>query len=192
MTIATMADELETLQGLWTEAQYLRLSAGTNNLIEFTDGYLEILPMPTGRHQMILRWLFLALFSWEGLRDAQILFAPLRLQVRPGVFREPDVLVLLDAADPRGQDAFWLGADLVMEIVSPDNPKRDTVTKRADYALAQIPEYWIVNPLEETLTVLTLDGAAYAEHGVFARGTTATSVLISGFSVSVDAVLDAR
>ncbi|MBC8163970.1 MAG: Uma2 family endonuclease [Roseiflexaceae bacterium] len=68
----------------------------------------------------------------------------------------------------------------------------NTAEKPRDYAEAGIPEYWIVHPLDETITVLTLDGDLYAEQGVFRRGETATSVLLTGFAVSVDAVLDAK
>jgi Uma2 family endonuclease len=121
-----------------------------------------------------------------------VLVAPLRVQVRPGKYREPDVVLLRDANDPRNQDAFWLGADLVAEIVSPDNPERDTVEKVADYAEARIPEYWIVNPLEETITVLALAGDAYTNHGVFRRGETATTALLVGFAAPVDSVFDAQ
>jgi Uma2 family endonuclease len=78
----------------------------------------------------------------------------------------------------------------VVEIVSPDDVERDTVIKRADYAEAGLPEYWIVNPEEETITVLKLEGGAYMVHGVFSRAETATSVLLIGFTVSVDAVRD--
>ena len=91
---------------------------------------------------------------------------------------------MLDEDDPRGQDAYWLGADLVLEVVSPDNPERDTVEKRADYAEANVPEYWIVNPLNETITVLQLVDGQYIEYGVFRRGDTASSVLLPGFSVT--------
>ena len=77
------------------------------------------------------------------------------------------------------------------EIVSPDDPERDLRVKRADYAEAGIPEYWIVNPADETITVLKLDGDAYAEHGTFRRGESATSALLAGFAVRVDAVFDA-
>jgi len=52
------------------------------------------------------------------------LYTPLRLQIRSGKFREPDLLVVRDAHDPRGQNAYWLGADRVVEIVSPDDPER--------------------------------------------------------------------
>jgi Uma2 family endonuclease len=112
--------------------------------------------------------------------------------VRPGKFREPDVLVLRNAQDPRNQHTYWLGADLVIEIVSPDDPERDTVEKVADYAEAGIPEYWIVNPLTSTITVLVLEEDAYTEHGIFHRGARATSKLLCGFDVRVDEVLDAK
>ena len=118
------------------------------------------------------------------------MFAPLRLQVRPNIYREPDLLLLLDANDPRNQNAFWLGADLVIEIVSPDDPERDTKIKRADYAEAGILEYWIVNSADETITVLTLDGDAYTEHGTCRRGESAASALLDGFAVRVDEVFD--
>jgi Uma2 family endonuclease len=114
------------------------------------------------------------------------------VRVAPGRFREPDLVLLLDVNDPRNQNAFWLGADLVVEIVSPDYVERDTVIKRTDYAEAGIPEYWIVNPEEQTITVLKLEDGVYTAHGVFGRGETATSVLLSDFTVSVDAVCDAE
>jgi hypothetical protein len=49
-----------------------------------------------------------------------------------------------------------------------------------------------VNSLDETITVLVLANMAYGAHGVFRRGEQATSALLDGFAVSVDAVLDAR
>ncbi len=183
--------DLLPLQGLWTEEQYLRLTNQTNRLVELTDGSIEVLPMPTRKHQAISRFLFLALLSFVQRLSGTVFYAPLRVRISPGRFREPDLVVLLDVNDPRNQDAFWLGADLVVEIISPDNPDRDLIEKRSDYAMARIPEYWIVNPQTEAITVLTLEGDAYVEHGVFARGTKATSILLTGFEVSVDAVFDA-
>jgi Uma2 family endonuclease len=114
------------------------------------------------------------------------------VQVRAGKFREPDLLVLRDEQDPRRQNEFWLGADLVVEIVSPDKAKRDTEEKPLDYAEASIPEYWIVNPLQSTITVLVLEEGAYVELGVFRRGDQAVSKLLDGFSISVDEVFDAK
>jgi Uma2 family endonuclease len=184
--------DLLPLQGLWTIEQYLKLTDQTNQLIEFTDGVIEVLPMPTDKHQAISRLLFLALLAFVERLGGTIFYAPLRLQVRPGKFREPDLLLLLDSNDPRRQDAFWLGADLVVEIVSPDKPERDTEEKPIDYSEAGIPEYWIVNPIEETISVLPLTENAYAPHGIFRRGELARSILLDGFAVSVAAVFDAH
>ena len=136
--------------------------------------------------------MFLALREFLRPRGGKVLFASLRLQLREGKFREPNLLLLRDANDPRRQNAYWLGADLVLEVVSPDDPERDTRIKVADYAEAGIPEYWIVDPADATVTVLRLAGAAYATLGVFRRGDTATSALLDGFAVAVDAAIDAR
>ncbi len=184
--------DLLPLQGLWTQEQYLKLTNQTNHLIEFSDGEIEVLPMPTSGHQVILLLLYELFKAVVQRAGGKVLVAPLRLQVRPGKFREPDILMLRDATDPRYQDAFWLGADVVVEIVSPDRPERDTEEKPRDYAEAGIPEYWIVNPLTETITVLELVGEVYSEHGVFQRGEHATSKLLAGFTLSVDEVLDAK
>jgi Uma2 family endonuclease len=121
----------------------------------------------------------------------KVLVAPLRLRIRPRKFREPDLLLLCDAKDPRRQDRYWRGADLVLEVVSPERPEYDLIEKRRDYAELGIPEYWIVDPQAETITVLRLEGGAYGEHGVFGRGTVAESPLLPGLTVSVDAVFDA-
>ena len=184
--------DLMPLQGLWTEQQYLKLTDQTNHLVEFDDGSIEVLPMPTEEHQAVLEYLFFAFRTFIEQLGGKVRFAPLRLQVREGRFREPDILLVRDAHDPRRQNRYWLGADLVVEIVSPDDPERDTVTKRTDYAEAGVPEYWIVNPVEATITVLQLTKAAYNEYGVFRRGETAHSALLEGLSVAVDNVLDAR
>ena len=64
--------------------------------------------------------------------------------------------------------------------------------KRADYAEGRIPEYWIVDPKKETITVLRLVQGQYAEHGVFRRDDAATSALLEGFSINVSEVFDAR
>ena len=63
--------------------------------------------------------------------------------------------------------------------------------KRADYAAAGIAEYWIADPRHDTITVLTLEGDAYVEHGTFARGEAATSASLKEFVVDVAAVFDA-
>jgi Uma2 family endonuclease len=178
-------------QGHWSEEEYLWLTDHTNHYVEFTDGNIEVLPMPTDRHQCILSFLLIAFREYILPQGGKVHFSPLRLRIRARKFREPDLILLKSANDPRRENRFWTGADLTVEVVSPDKPERDLVDKPADYAEAGVPEYWIVNPLTETITVLRLEGKTYVEHGVFTRETTASSALLSGFAISVDAVMDA-
>ena len=123
------------------------------------------------------------------MRLGVVMFAPLRIQLWSGKYREPDIVFHGNAehADRLGEQ-FWRGADLVMEVVSPDDPRRETVTKRREYAQAGIPEYWIVDPADMSITVLTLRGREYALHGEFVSGETATSVLLDQFTVDVATV----
>ena len=197
-TVSATQDQLDDLvlallpqQGQWSQDTYLWLTEHTNRLIEFTDGYIEVVPRPTDAHQTILASLYQMFFAFLQATGGKVLFAPLRVRIRERKFREPDIVLLQHADDPRRQNRFWLGADLVVEILSPDKPERDLVEKREDYAEARIPEYWIVDPQDATITVLQLQGATYVEHGVFRRGSHATSVLLDGFAVQVNAVFDA-
>jgi Uma2 family endonuclease len=197
-TISTLQAEVDQLildmyprQGEWTEEEYLDLTDYANHLIEFTDGYIEVLPMPTDNHQAILAYLYRVFFAFAGLAKGTLRFSPLRVRIRARKFREPDLVLVLDAKDPRRQNRYWQGADLALEVVSADKPERDLVEKRGDYAEAGIPEYWIVNPETETITVLRLEDTTYVEHGVFGRGAEATSVILPGFTIGVDAVFDA-
>ena len=80
----------------------------------------------------------------------------------------------------------------MIEVLSEDEPSRDLVTKRAEYAQARIPEYWIVDGQMETITVLRLDGAEYVEHATFGRGATLTSPFLSGLELPVTVVFPAR
>ena len=188
---AVLGDAMPS-QGCWSDEHYLWLTDRTRRLIELTDGRVEVLPMPTERHQIILLFLYRLFYAHvhEPPREGVVVTSGLRMRVREGKFREPDLLLLRDGSDSRRRDRFWLGADLVAEIVSPDDPARDFVVKRADYAEASVPEYWIVDPDGETVTVLTLVGNAYVEHGVFARGDRATSALLDGVAVDVTSLFD--
>ncbi len=179
-------------QGAWSDEEYLWLTDRLRRQIELADGRIELLPMPTRAHQILLLFLYRVFHAHvqQAPRHGIVITSGLRMRVRAGKFREPDLLLLRDRADPRNQDRFWLGADLVAEVVSPDDPSRDLVIKRADYAEAGITEYWIVDPRVETVTVLKLAGSDYVEYGVFRRGDTATSALLDGVSVDVTSLFD--
>ncbi len=186
-----LLEDIVPPQGEWSEQLYLAITDHVNRLIEFTDGFLEVLSMPTDKHQCILAFLYLSLSQFINPRGGKALFAPVRLRIRPAKYREPDIILLLSAKDDRRQNRFWLGADLALEVVSEDKPERDLTDKRSDYAEARVPEYWIVNPQTDVITILRLQGDRYEEAGTYRRGQTAVSVLMPEFSVAVDDVFNA-
>ena len=178
-------------QGAWSEDDYLALH--TNHLVEFTDGHVEVLPMPTTSHQSIVQYLSNLLLTFVAARGlGKVLFAPLRVRLRKNKFREPDVVFMSAAHTDRIGERFWRGADLVMEVVSgePEDRQRDLVAKRNEYAEAGISEYWIVDPQEQRISVLPLQGKRYVLHGEWTRGQEATSHLLDGFKASVASVFD--
>ena len=178
-------------QGQWSVADYLRFDEG--RIIEYDDGEVEIHAYPSTQHQSILADLAFILYDFATPHKlGTTLFAPLPVQLWERKFREPDIVFMLTKnADRRGEQ-FWFGADLVIEVVSPDDRGRDLRVKRREYAMAGIPEYWIVDPDKQQIIVLALDGEQYLEHGSFDPGTQATSLLLEGFSVVVSEVFAER
>jgi hypothetical protein len=81
-------------QGAWSEEEYLWLTDHSSRLVEFSDGFVEVLPMPTDRHQAILGFLYLTFHLFLYPRGGKVRFAPLRLRLWAGKFREPDLLLL--------------------------------------------------------------------------------------------------
>ena len=177
-------------QGELSERDYLLLTERSNRLAEFTDGHIEVLPTPTMAHQRIVRYLIGLLMSLAGNRG-EVLFAPLRVRLRSGKFREPDVVFMLAEHAQRVGNEFWDGADLVMEVVSEDDPGRDLQTKREEYAEAGIPEYWIVDPQTKTVAVLKLESGKYVTHSEGHDGDTVRSSLLDGFAADVAAIFAA-
>jgi Uma2 family endonuclease len=60
---------------------------------------------------------------------------------------------------------------LVVEVLAPSNAAKDLVLKRHDYATAGIPQYWIADPHDDTLTVLVSEGGEpYQEAAVLRPG----------------------
>jgi Uma2 family endonuclease len=107
--------------------------------------------------------------------------------MRSGMFREPDLMYVERKHFKWIGEKYVSGSDLVMEVVSPDpaSVDRDYEKKRVDFAEGKIREYWIVDPQDKRVTVLTLDEKKYRVHGEFIVGEQATSILLDGFAVNV-------
>jgi Uma2 family endonuclease len=176
-------------QGGWSEADYLNLDGGP--LVEFENGFVEVLDLPTKEHQRIVQFLFVLLRAFVSANSCgEVFVAPLPVRLSPGKFREPDI-VFVDA--DRGEyKGVPDGADLVVEVVSAaaDGRRRDTQTKVAEYAAAGISEYWIIDPERETITINHLVNHSYDSVISFQRGDLAKSQRLPGFEVAVDDVLN--
>ncbi len=172
-------------QGHWTEADYFELHQ--NKMVELVDGYLEVLPMPTWLHQLIVRYFDQKVTEAAGGRG-HVLQAPLPIRLFPRTIREPDVMYFAPGSEPADPRGYPTRVDLAVEVVSDDDEsrKRDYVDKPRDYARAKVPEYWIVDPQEHRITVLVLVDGVYREHGVFTAGQTASGVLLPNLKVNVD------
>ena len=181
------------LQGKWSVDDYLNFTDGLTQLVEYSAGHVEVLEVPTTAHQRILLFLYKLISRFVDDRDLGEVLAALRVQVAADVFREPDIVFVSRKHRGYVQERFWTGADLVVEIVSDDAKSRDRdyVVKRADYAAAGIAEYWIVDPVERRLTLLTLQGAEYVSAGEFKPGEHAASKLLDGLTIDVAATFKA-
>ena len=76
---------------------------------------------------------------------------------------------------------------LVVEIVSPGNPEDDYRYKRSEYAVREIPEYWIVDPQELKVSVLLLVNGFY-EVTEFTRQQTIISQNLPQLQLTADQV----
>src|SRR5712692_4546964 len=75
-------------QGEWSEEEYLALD--THRLVELSEGCLEVLPMATIFHQLIVRFLSRLLEAFvAAYADGEVLVAPLPVHLWTKKFRAP-------------------------------------------------------------------------------------------------------
>jgi Uma2 family endonuclease len=182
-------------QGYWSEEDYFVLD--TNRLVELSDGFIEVLSMPTMEHQLIVMFLADAIRQFANSftpKRGTTLVAPIPVRLWENTYREPDVVFMMAEHAARMTNDFWDRADLVVEVVSDKNRRHDINKKRREYAKARVPEYWIVDPGEGTITILFLKPRqkTYTKLRTFPQGTRAVSRLLDGFSVDVTAALSQR
>jgi Uma2 family endonuclease len=185
--IATLFPE----QGEWPVEEYLKLTDHASRRIEYTEGRLEFLPMPTEIHESLVRFFFLALYQFvEQRKLGQVYSSGIRLRIRARKYRLPDVIFLHRDHFHARHNRAWEGADLVMEVVSdsPEDRQRDYQQKLVDYAEAAVAEYWLIDPQRRVVIVHRLADNRYSALGQYARGQVAASALLDGFGIDVEAL----
>jgi Uma2 family endonuclease len=161
---------------LMTLEEYLDYDDGTDTLCELVNGKLIPMPPESYQNQQVSISL-LVHFLKLGL-PSRLLVNQMAIAVTGGraTARIPDLTVLsadlaleLEATNRSIISADMPPPTLVVEVVSPKQEKRDYRYKRSEYAARQIPEYWIVDPILNQVTVLELVEGLYEEQAYTAE-----------------------
>ncbi|OCR00225.1 hypothetical protein BCD67_20930 [Oscillatoriales cyanobacterium USR001] len=175
-----------------TFEEYLTYDDGTDNSYELEDGELILMNPPTFRHALIVHFLIDA-FGTQ-IRQLSLPWITLSgIGVRTSVNRSriPDVCVInREQVANLDVSAVIELAIIAVEIVSPESRTRDYRFKRSEYSVVGIPEYWIVDPVGQKVTVLTLVEGFY-EQVEFRGNETIVSQTFPELGLTVEQVLQA-
>ncbi|MBW4646110.1 MAG: Uma2 family endonuclease [Goleter apudmare HA4340-LM2] len=181
-----------------TLEEYLAYDDGTDTKYELVDGELIAMPPETSRNNRIALYLlaeFLKLVPFYLIchKDTEIVVTGNRTRIRL-----PDLMILTEELFAAlGGKRATITQDmpspaLVVEVVSPGkvNEDRDYRYKRSEYAARGISEYWIVDPGNARVTVLTLVDGLY-EEAVFQENNHITSTTFPDLKLNAAQVLAA-
>lgn len=153
-----------------TIEDYLNYDDGTDTRYELVNGKLIAMPPESDLNNQIASFLF-ATFLQLGIPYYRLrIKAQIAVSGTRATAREPDFVVLSEesATDLIGARQCLITYDmappqLVVEVVSPNQESRDYRHKRTEYAGRHIPEYWIVDPTAQKITVLEWVDGLYEE-----------------------------
>jgi Uma2 family endonuclease len=159
---------------------------------ELYDGEVRLVPSPTNRHQVVLKNLVAMLMAYEREHGGRMLFAPSDVVFTQYNVVQPDALYFVEARRHlvRFDRPTDVAPDLVVEVVSSGTSAHDRSLKRAVYARFGVREYWILDPLDETIEIFVLDGADYRLAQIAGKGDVAAAPTVAGLSVDPVRVFD--
>jgi len=128
------------------------------NRYELIGGAIVMTPSPEPLHQRVSRKL-LWLLDESCPEGFEVFYAPIDYDVTRGQRVVPDLIIAPDSSV--GEKCLVGPVLLVIEIVSPGSVANDRVTKRALYAEAGVPAYWIVDPRARHILALRLRDGSY-------------------------------
>ena len=155
--------------------------------MELDDGELYIMPRPRPVHQFLLMRLYMFIATYiDGFAEppAQV-HTDMVTILSPSSRRVlvPDLAVMLaDRPYRMVRGYFEVIPNIVVEVLSSDR-RRDLVRKRQLYAEAGVREYWIVDPRNDSVTLLELRDSEYAERAELTVFDTLTTPMLPGLSI---------
>lgn len=188
---------LETKPRFQSFEEYLAYDDGTDYLYELFNGELIEVPPESGFNIEIANFLFTVFLPFVGYR--RIRGHGLELEVRgEPKNRYPDLTIIRDEHIEQlaRRNTIRLSMApplLVIEVVSPGElqQERDYVAKRAQYQDRGIPEYWLIDPPQQLVTILELQNGTYAEVGAFRGQDRLISPNFPDLSLTAEQVLNA-
>ncbi len=183
---------VQTRPRFYSFDEYLAYDEGTENFYELFNGDLVEVPPESGRNVQIANRLFLAFSLLLG--TDRVRGHGLELEVRgEPKNRYPDLTVIqpehIQLLAKRNTIRLTMPPPaLVVEVVSPGELQweRDYVAKRAQYEALGIPEYWIVNPQDETVMVLAQQDQGFAAVGTFSGSQPIVSSQLTELNLAAD------
>ena len=157
---------------------------------ELLDGNLMMVPAPNMKHQQVLLTLTLKLGNFtkeHGL--GRVCVAPCDVVLSDTDVVQPDLLFISRAREHTLTDDNVRGApDLVIEILSPSTADRDLGYKYELYGRHGVLEYWIVDPMAETIAVHRQGNGRLEVAETLGRGDTLRTALLEGLELELDDV----
>jgi len=159
---------------------------------ELIDGEHHVTPAPSTRHQRILIQLVSHLAPFVRERDlGEVFAAPYDVLLSDTDVVEPDLLFLSKERSDLLTEKNLRGApDLVVEILSEGTRRMDEVVKRKLYGRFGVREYWVVDPVVETVKVYRLEGDRYERAAELSleAGDHLTTPLLPGLELGLEEV----
>ena len=146
----------------WT-LELLHRLPDDGNKYELVRGELFVTPPPGDEHETILAKLSEILTPYVRAHRLGHVYRPKSVMRFEGSEVEPDLMVRAPHPDRRGEDSDWTRApipSLVVEVASDATRRRDRNQKKALYLDAGVAEYWIVDSVARTITVVRRTGDA--------------------------------
>jgi Uma2 family endonuclease len=176
-----------------TYADYLAWSATSGN--ELIDGiaYVGEPPAPSRLHQEVLVELCRQVATALAGKSARAYVAPFDVRFPKGgsaddqidTVVQPDILIVCDLQklDDRGMRG---APDWIAEVLSPSTASYDRTTKLRAYERACVPEVWLIDPIDRTVTIYRIAAGHYPQPVVLElRGQTAVTA-VPGVSIDWD------
>jgi Uma2 family endonuclease len=180
-----MAGVIEKQARRWTYEEYYKLDDGQR--YEIIDGDLLMAPSPDVWHQDWLSNLHFLLRLYFAKRKAGRLFiAPFDVVLDSENTVQPDLVFV--AAANKGiieKRAVFGAPDLLVELLSPSSIRRDRHVKKALYARFGVKEYWIGDPANRTMEILTLRDGRFQPHCAAKEKGTLVSRVLPGLELDL-------